>query len=48
MRILFISNLKTPACVSKQDVLELMTLWYDNKSVIPGAIEPIALSPITY
>ena len=43
-----ISNLKKPTCASKQDVLELTTLWYDNKNVIPGRTEPIALSPITY
>ena len=27
-KIPFISNLKMPACASKQDVLELATLWY--------------------
>ena len=29
-KIPFISNLKKPACATKQDVLELATLWYSN------------------
>ena len=31
-KIPFISNLKKPACASKQDVLELATLRYISKS----------------
>ena len=34
--------------VSIQERDMMVRVRYDNKNFIPGAIEPIALSPITY